>query len=196
MGAKKRPPPDPRGGHIRLYWDIVDSAAWRALSWAERGVYVAIRRKLTGHNNGNVEATLGTLRHAGVTSSASLAKGLRALMTAGLIDKTRQGGIAHGTRVCSLYRFTDVPVFEQTKIGVKAMPATDEWRRFKTHAEVRAALRDAHAAAKRPAAQNTVKVQRMNRTGSLIERKASVPDSIPEAEAAAQVHRLKQAARG
>lgn len=72
--ARGKVPADPRGGHIRLYWELVDSVAWRALTWAERGLYLAMRRKLLGTNNGNIEATLGTLRHAGITSSASLAK--------------------------------------------------------------------------------------------------------------------------
>ncbi len=114
--SRVKAPPDLRGGHVRLYWELVDSVAWRALSWADRGLYIAMRRKLLATNNGNIEATLGTLRHAGVTSSASLAKGLRALMTAGFIAKTRQGGVAYGTKVCSLYRFTDEPVFDLPKL--------------------------------------------------------------------------------
>lgn len=152
-----------------------------------------MRRKLLGANNGNIEATLGTLRHAGITSSASLAKGLRALMTAGFIDKTRQGGIAYGSKVCSLYRFTDEAVFDQPKYGIKAMPASHEWRTFTKIAEVRAALKQAHAAAKRPARSDEPKLQKMKRTGSRAEPKASIPDSIPEAEQASFVHKLKQA---
>lgn len=75
----KRPPRDPRGGHTRLYHEIQDSSAWRVLSWAEQGLWLAMRRKLGATNNGNIEATLGGsggLRHSGITSSASLAKGL------------------------------------------------------------------------------------------------------------------------
>ena len=194
--GRNRLPPDPRGGHVRLYWELVDSVAWRALSWAERGLYVAMRRKLMGTNNGNIEATLGALRHAGVTSSASLAKGLRALTIAGFINKTRQGGIAYGTKVCSLYRFTDDLTLEHPKLGIKAMPATNEWRKFSTIVEVRAALRAAHAAAKRPPGGSQTaagKLQRVNRTGSRSEWKAGVSDSIPEQEAASLLHRLKQA---
>lgn len=194
--ARDRAPSDPRGGHIRLYWELVDSVAWRALSWADRGLYLAMRRKLLSFNNGNIEASLGSLKHAGITSSASLSKGLRALMTVGLIDKTRQGGIAHGTKVCSLFRFTDEAVLNLPKFDIKARPATNEWRAFKTIAEVRAALKIAHAEAKRPPDENAGKVQKLNRARSGIELKASVTDSIPEAEAAIQLHRLKQARQG
>lgn len=190
--ARVKVPADPRGGHIRLYWELVDSVAWRALSWADRGLYIAMRRKLLGTNNGNIEATLATLRHAGVTSSASLSKGLRALMTAGFIDKVRQGGVAYGQKVCSLYRFTDEPVFDLPKLSIKAMPATKDWERFTKVAEVRAALAAAHAAAKRPTAKKAP-LRGVNRARSDSEWKASVSDSIPEAEAAAFVHRLKLA---
>ena len=193
MSHRGKAPSDPRGGHIRLYWEIVDSVSWRALSWAERGLYIAMRRKLMSFNNGNIEATLGALRHAGITSSASLAKGLRALMTAGLIDKTRQGGIAYGIKVCSLYRFTDEGVIDQPKLDLKARPASHDWRRFTKLAEVRAALRQAHENAKRPATAGAAELQPVKRTSSTRERKAAMTDSIPEAEAAALLHRLKLA---
>jgi hypothetical protein len=140
----KHKPEDPRGGHIRLYWVIFDSMAWRALSWVDQGLYLALRRKLRATNNGNIEATLATLRHADITSPATLAKSLRALQALGLIAKTRQGGIAFGSKYCSLYRFTDEQVFEQPKHGIKAQKATNDWQSFKTLADARAALKAAH----------------------------------------------------
>lgn len=143
----KRKPEDPRGGHIRLYWALVDSPAWRALSWVDQGLYIAMRRKLRATNNGNIEATLATLRHADITSPATLSKSLRALQVLGFIAKTRQGGIAHGVKHCSLYRFTDEPVFEMPKLGIKAERITNEWQAFKTLAEANAALKTAHDAA-------------------------------------------------
>jgi len=153
-----------------------------------------MRRKLLGSNNGNIEATLGTLKHAGVTSSASLAKSLRALLTVGLIAKTRQGGITYGSKLCSLYRFTDEAMHDWPKFGIKSMPATNDWRAFRTLAEVRTALRTAHAAAKRPTGDGTPKLQKLNRSDSGTEPKASQTDSIPEQEAAALIHKLKQVA--
>jgi hypothetical protein len=196
MATRGKVPADPRGGHVRLHWELVDSVAWRALSWADRGLYIAIRRKLLGSNNGNIEASLSTLRHAGVTSSASLAKGLRALMTVGFLAKTRQGGIAYGQKVCSLYRFTDELVLQFPKLNIKAMRATNEWRQFGNLAEVRAALKAAHDAAKRPAMKRAGSgLQKMKGIGSVSERKASMTDSIDEQEAAASVQKLKLADR-
>lgn len=140
----RRKPEDPRGGHVRLYWAMIDSPAWRALAWVEQGLYIAMRRKLKGTNNGNIEATLATLRHADITSPATLAKGLRVLQALGFIAKTRQGGIAQGVKHCSLFRFTDEPVYDQPRIGVTARVATNEWQSFKTLEEARATATRAH----------------------------------------------------
>jgi hypothetical protein len=208
--AKSKAPKDPRGGHVRLYWDVMDSVAWRALSYADRGLWLAMRRKLLSANNGNIEATLGELRRAGFTSSATLAKGLRALIAMGFIAKTRQGGVAYGQKVCSLYRFTDEATYEQKRAGVKAMQATFDWRKFETVREAKAVLAAAHAAAKRDHAPIQPLLQEVNNSAasefgpglqilndarSETEPKAGVVDSIPEAADAVAVHRLKQAAR-
>lgn len=193
--ARGKVPADPRGGHIRLYWGLVDSVAWRALSWAEKGLYLAMRRKLSGSNNGNIDATLGTLRHAGITSSASLAKGLRSLMTAGFIAKTRQGGVAYGAKVCSLYRFTDEGVFDFPKLDIRATLPTNDWRRFSKLGEVRAALKAAHEAARRPPAKNAAEVQPLKCVASRNELEATVFGSTTEATTTPSVQRLKQAER-
>ena len=111
------------------------------------------------------------------------------------IEKTRQGGIANGGKLCSLYRFTDEAVLEFPKLGIKAARATNEWQNFTTVAGARAALAAAHAAAKRPQRNGTAALRKMNRVGSKNEWKASVTDSIPEAEAAALVHRVNTAKR-
>jgi hypothetical protein len=158
MNSRIRPK-DPRGGHVRLHWDLLDSHAWRAISWGDQGLYVALRRRLRATNNGDIEATLGSLRHYGISSSASLAKGLRALAAVGLIAKTRQGGLSQGRRVCNLYRFTDEEVLENPTKGIPRSKATNEWRGFKNLAEAKAALCNAHKNAKtgvpRPLQKNT-----------------------------------------
>lgn len=138
---RNAPYKDPRGGHIRLYWEVHDSLAWRALSHADVRVYLALRRKLGSTNNGDINATLAELRHAGISSSSTLSMALRRLEALGFIAKTRQGGIAFGGKLCSLYRFTDSETFDIPKIGVKAGNATNEWKQFKSLAEARAAVR-------------------------------------------------------
>jgi hypothetical protein len=86
-------PKDPRGGHVRLYWAILDSPAWRVLTHADVRVYLALRRKLKQTNNGDINATLAEMRHAGISSSSTLSSALRRLEALGFIGKTRRGGI-------------------------------------------------------------------------------------------------------
>lgn len=193
MAHKK--PSDPRGGHVRLYWSLIDSLAWRALSYSSQSVYIAMRRRLQSTNNGNISAALGDMKHYGITAPVTLAKALRELQTVGLIAVTRQGGIAYGRQVCSLYRFTDEAVFDHPKIGVKACQATDDWKRYEKLAEVKSAIKQAHADAKRPPGKNASGIQKMKRTDTDSVALSRFNDTDSEAVAVSLVQKLKQASR-
>ncbi|WIT10763.1 hypothetical protein PFX98_17845 [Paucibacter sediminis] len=170
MGRSESFQMDEMGAHARLYEKIAHSPAWLALSFSARALYMQLRVKLKQTNNGNIDATLSTLRHAGFKSSSTVAKVLRELEVVGLIAKTRQGGIAAGGRLCNLYRFTDKPVFEHPKQDVRASKATHEWRAWTGLREAEAAIRTAHASAKLPEAEkNRRKGQRSNRISSKTE---------------------------
>lgn len=159
MSRTTKKPGDPRGSHTRLYHDIQDSPAWQCLTHAERTLWLCMRRKLMGSNNGNIEATLNAVRHYGIKSPSTLAKGLRSLEALGLISKTRQGGIAFGQRVCSLYRFTDVETFDIPKIGIKACKASNEWHLIARKSQGMAKLEAAHEQACRHATQQNQKIE-------------------------------------
>lgn len=170
---RSAPPKDPRGGHVRLYWAILDSPAWRVLTHADVRVYLALRRKLGKTNNGDINATLAEMRHAGISSSSTLSSALHRLEALGFIEKTRQGGIAFGGKLCSLYRFTDEPTFDIAKAGVRSGAASDEWRRFNNMAEARAAVRLLTA-------KNRAKVRLSNRSASTIGSDGSFSGSTIE----------------
>lgn len=167
---KKR---DPRGGWIQLYWEIVDSMAWRVLSHADVRVYLALRRKLLNTNNGNISAAFSEIKHANISSSSTLSTALRRLEALGLIEKTRQGGIAHGGKLCCLYRFTDEESFDFPKLDVKGGKATNEWKVFKTIAAAKIAIKNFDHKIK-------VKVRLSKRTDSTIEASAEKSDSTIE----------------
>lgn len=169
---RQHQPKDPRGGHVRLYWELLDCPAWRALSHADVRVYLAMRRKLGKTNNGDINATLTEMRHAGISSSSTLSMALQRLETLGFIVKTRQGGIANGGKLCSLFRFTDEVTYDIAKAGVKSGPATHEWRRFESIAKARAATREL--------GPKKSKLRRSNRTDSTIAADAHFSDSIIE----------------
>ena len=175
MSQKKRPK-DPRGGHVRIYWEIVDSHAYQALSFSAQSLYVAMRRQLLATNNGNISATLGTLKRSGWRSSATLIKGLRELEGVGLIAKTRQGGVAYMSKICSLYRFTDEACYEFPKLEIPACKATFDYRDLKTRAEAKQAI----ACSSERRKGKKPKVQNLIGTASKAEAISSFSDSIPE----------------
>ncbi len=133
---------DPRGGHVRLYWAITDSPAWKALSFSQQALYVAMRRRLTSNSNGNVAASVGMLREQGFKiAPSSLATGLQALIAVGLIAVTRPGGwVGRGQAIPTLYRFTDEPSHEWRTLHIQAHKVTDDWRRLATVVEAKAAI--------------------------------------------------------
>jgi predicted transcriptional regulator len=188
--SRAKPPKDPRGGHARLYWSILDSPAWRALTHADVRVYLALRRKLGRTNNGDINATLAEMRHAGISSSSTLSAALHRLEALGFIEKTRQGGIANGGKLCSLYRFTDEETYEIAKAGVRAGPATNEWKQFKNMAEARAAVRLFTR-------QNRSKVRPSTRSGAAIESERPVCASTIErvADSAARPSKRRRASQ-
>lgn len=184
-GRKNTKPVDPNGGHFRLYHALVHSNAWRALSWAEKGLFIVLCCKLNGGNNGTINATLSTLRIDGFNSASALARSLRALRTLGFIAMTRQGELSQGRKTCSLYRITDLPVFDHFKDKVTACAATRDWLSFVTLAEARVALEAAHVCAKRPKpgalTKNKAPVLSENHIGSLTEPSGPFIDSLREA---------------
>lgn len=183
--ARNKAQADPRGGHVRLYWAILDSPAWRVLTHADVRVYLALRRKLGRTNNGDINATLAELKHAGISSSSTLASALRRLELLGFIEKTRQGGIANGGKLCSLYRFTDEPTFDIKRAGVIAGPATNDWQRYPSMTEARAALRS-------EAPKIASKVRLSNRSASTIEAEGPFSDSTIEHVAVSPVRLSKR----
>jgi hypothetical protein len=65
------------------------------------------------------------------------------LLAGGLIDKTRQGWIAALSKLPSLYRFTDEPMYEWPKLGIRAMSATCEYKQFDSLRAAKSAISEA-----------------------------------------------------
>jgi hypothetical protein len=131
---------DPNGRHIRVYVDLLNTPAWRALGFSAKALFIDLRASVQATNNGNISAALSLMKHKGWTAPTTLAKALYELRVLGFIAVTVEGGLRQGTRVPSLYRFTDLDVFEQPKIGVQAIKATHDYRNFETVREAEQAL--------------------------------------------------------
>ncbi|NML43513.1 hypothetical protein HHL11_07120 [Ramlibacter sp. G-1-2-2] len=167
--AGNKAPKDPRGGHVRLYWELLDSNAWRALSATDQRIYIALLRHLRSTNNGDLSLPLSVARHHGITSKTTLAKSLRALQAVGFIAVTRKGGATRGgQRMPTLYRITDLPVLEVPAKHIEARKATFDWKQFASMAQAEAAIRASEKAAEDDAGKTETQGQKMTHTGSEI----------------------------
>ncbi len=199
----QRPPRDPQGRHVRIYCTLLDSLAWRVMGWSSRALFIDMRSSVNQSNNGNLSATLASLKHRGWKSAATLANALFELQALGFIAKTRGGGVEHGSKVCSLYRFTDLDMFDFPKQGLVHQKATHDYLQFATLADVEQAIQSAavkrqenaaRIAAKRAEAKARKKstVQKLKRSSSETESVKAFDSSVSEADTRATVQKLKQ----
>lgn len=163
---------DPRGHSARVYDEIYDHPAFRALSPHDVLAYLALLRDLRATNNGDLALPLSTARHRGIKHKTTLARSLRALRAVGLIAVTRKGGSdSGGHRLPTLYRVTDIPSSAFPKKFVEAMPATNEWKRVTSVEHGRALIAQAEAEAKNKSdAPTKTQGHAVNHTGSRGER--------------------------
>lgn len=184
---------DPRGGHVRLYNELIDSAAWNALSATDQRAYVALRRVLGLTNNGDLSLPLSRAKHYRIRSPATLAKALRSLVAVGLIAVTRSGGCTRGgQRLPTLYRFTDEQVFEMRPKLIDACKATNDWKAITSIAQGRALIEQAEAAA-HEAAERKRLLQELNATSTNGEAVKPKTDTEIEAWIPRPVRKVKQA---
>lgn len=142
--------------HVRIMNDVLKSPAWAALSPSARGLYADLRTWMFTSTNGDISAALSNLRPLGYKHT-TLTKYLYELQAAGLIAKTRAGGVARGSKVCALYRFTDWPVIGVEKKGIANCKATFDYRRFATVDDARAGIKASIEAMKADAKVRTEK---------------------------------------
>lgn len=164
--------------HIRLDISLLNSPAFIALDACAKALLLDLRVKINGYNNGNISATLSELKHRGWRSAVTLAKSIRQLEAVGILAKTRQTiGVERGSKVCNLYRFTDLDVYEHPKINVSAQGATHDYKKFESLAAARQAV--AKASATKPQ-KNKTSLQKMERdaTESRAPRSSSATDSV------------------
>lgn len=132
--------------HYRTPLAVANSPAWRVLHFSSKALWGDMRATLTSFNNGDISAALSQLKHRGWSSPSTLAKALRQLEAMGFIAATRRTiGVERGSKVCNLYRFTDIEVFEQSKKNIEAVKATRDWVRFTSVADAQRAVDEASA---------------------------------------------------
>jgi hypothetical protein len=114
---------------------VADSAAFTSLPPIARALYLDLRRQFNGRNNGQISAVLiGSDSAPGLCGygwpARTVFKYLTILVEHGLIEKTRQGGIAAMSKTCTLYAFTDIPTAACMAKGIAGAMASRAYASF------------------------------------------------------------------
>jgi hypothetical protein len=158
---------DQRGHHIRIYSEVYDSPAFKALTHPDVMAYLSLLRDLKGSNNGDLSLTLTKARERGICHHTTLARSLRALCAVGLIYLTRKGGATRGgQRLPSLYAVTDVDVYEMRQKQVDARKADFAWRKVTTVEHGRNLIDQAETNAKKIASRLKTQGHKLTATGT------------------------------
>ena len=152
--SRNKPPRDPRGHSLRIYADLYDCQAFRALSPHDVLTYLALLRELKGYNNGDLSLPLTRAKACGISHHLTLARSLRALCAVGLVAVTRKGGCSKGgQRLPTLYRVTDRECYDIPAKQLEARPPTNEWKRIATVEAARQAMEATEASVKKGRAE-------------------------------------------
>ncbi len=112
---------------------VAKSLAYRSLSASALRLLTLALTQYTGRNNGDIALTRSALEQYGYTSADTLTRALKQLRDAGLLQLTRQGGLANGGKVPNLYAFTWLPIPENAKLEIRTpAKASNAWAEFKT----------------------------------------------------------------
>ena len=95
------------GGFLMIPHDVLRSDAYRGLSPSAVKLLVDLAGQFTGKNNGDLAACMTLMRTLGWSSTSTLHRAKLELLSAGLIEQTRQGGMNLGP---SLYAVTWKPI--------------------------------------------------------------------------------------
>lgn len=126
-----------RGRFMGVSFTVLDSPAFLTLPPLARALYFDLRRQFYGAtNNGLIAATETELKRYGWARS-TVKKYLPQLIERGLIEQTRQGGIAYMSKICSLYAFTDYDTVDAPTKNVKGKRASLAYRDWKTPPKAR-----------------------------------------------------------
>lgn len=95
---------------------VIESDRYAQLKPLSHSLLYEISGQYNGYNNGYLSLTRNDLNNRGFTSPMSNQRAIDALVSAGIITKTRTGGIAKGKggkRTCNLYAVNWRPIDEK-----------------------------------------------------------------------------------
>ncbi len=105
---------------VKLTYPLIESEAWRWLRPISKAVYIELKRRYNGLNNGRISLSLSEAAHILKASKSSISTALKQLEAHGFIKLIKKGYFTN--RMASEYALTD----EQ----LDGYPPTREWRRW------------------------------------------------------------------
>ena len=105
---------------VKLTYPLIESEAWRWLRPISQSVYIELRRRFNGSNNGKISLSLSEAAHILKASKSSISAALKQLETHGFIKLVKKGYFTR--RMASEYALTDE--------RLDGYPPTREWRQW------------------------------------------------------------------
>ena len=105
---------------VKLTYPLIESEAWRWLRPISKAVYIELKRRYNGLNNGKISLSLSEAAHILKASKSSISRALKQLETHGFIKLIKKGYFTG--RMASEYALTD----EQ----LDGYPPTREWKQW------------------------------------------------------------------
>ncbi|WP_445146258.1 hypothetical protein [Dyella sp. Tek66A03] len=107
------------GTFLKVPTDVLGSPNFCTLSTKAKALVLDIGAKYNGHNNGDLAAPWSWMKERGWRSKDTLQRAIHELLSNGIVELTRQGGL-HGP---NLYAFTWLAI-DQSKVRLD-VPATN-----------------------------------------------------------------------
>ena len=105
---------------VKLTYPLIESEAWKWLRPISKAVYIELKSRYNGLNNGRISLSLSEAAHILKASKSSISKALKQLEAHGFIKLIKKGYFTG--RMASEYALTD----EQ----LDGYPPTREWRQW------------------------------------------------------------------
>jgi hypothetical protein len=115
---------DSEGRHVRLDHYLLKSIAWQSLDAVARAIYVEVKFRYNGSNNGRIPYSIREAADALGIGKTTAAKGFRALQVTGFLVAETRGHFDRKMRHASEWRLTEAAC------GLTGALATREFTRW------------------------------------------------------------------
>ena len=97
------------GPFVKLEFFMLNTAAWAALSPQARAIYIELRQRFNGRNNGRIGLSVREAAELCRMNRDTASKGLKALEELGFVETVTPGGFSRKVRHSTEWRLTTDP---------------------------------------------------------------------------------------